>query len=174
MVRTALLSQNAQPVRAMRAMPNVASPITPKLMTSSSDSRSPSTTRRMIVTPTSELIACSDGDHQDQDRREHGGRSRRVEVGERDRARTDVLGGRIESRVVLRRPALVALLGADLVDGVADGADPDRLAVGHQCSVPPVKVQPSMRTAGTTTPPRNPLSVLRSRATATVPARAAR
>ena len=58
MVRTALLSQNAQPVSAMRAMPNVASPITPKLMTSSSDSRSPSTTRRMIVTPTSELIAC--------------------------------------------------------------------------------------------------------------------
>ena len=31
-----------------------------------------------------------------------------------------------------------------------------------QCSVVPVKVQPSMRTAGTTTPPRKPLSVRRS------------
>ena len=43
-----------------------------------------------------------------------------------------------------------------------------------QNSVTLVKVQPSMRTAGTTTPPRNPLSVLRSRATATVPAIASR
>ena len=32
----------------------------------------------------------------------------------------------------------------------------------RQCSVVPVNVQLSMRTAGTTTPPRKPLSVLRS------------
>jgi hypothetical protein len=43
-----------------------------------------------------------------------------------------------------------------------------------QCSVPPVNVQPSIRMAGTTTPPRKPRSVRRSRATATVPASASR
>ena len=47
-------------------------------------------------------------------------------------------------------------------------------ATGTQCSVPPVNVQLSIRSAGTTTPPRKPLSVLRSRPTATVPASASR
>ena len=44
----------------------------------------------------------------------------------------------------------------------------------HQCSVPPVNVQLSIRTAGTTTPPRKPRRVRRSRPTATVPASASR
>ena len=87
--------------------------------------------------------------------------------------------------------ALVAAVVTLAVDGVARRADPDvGQAVGppglvaarrelvpawlDQCSVVPVKVQPSMRSAGTTAPPRKPFRVLRSLATATVPAIAAR
>ena len=44
----------------------------------------------------------------------------------------------------------------------ARGWDPEP---GTQCSVVPVKVKASIRRAGTTTPPRNPLSVRRSRLT---------
>ena len=43
-----------------------------------------------------------------------------------------------------------------------------RSRIRGQCSVAPVKVQPSIRTAGTSTPPKSPRSVRRSRPTALV------
>src|SRR5688572_23518122 len=57
------------------------------------------------------------------------------------------------------------------------GVEPASEAPGdavHQCSVAPVKVQLSILTAGTTTPPKSPRSVLRSQLTALVAASAPR
>src|SRR6185312_16001820 len=75
-------------------------------------------------------------------------------------------------RVALPQPADATV---DLRAGRPREPLPDRASVEHaQCSVAPVNVKASMRSAGTTQPPRKPLSVFRSRPTALTPPIASR